>query len=217
MTIAPEVEGALDLIQKGNDYGIVMNVGHSDASSHQVVEAQQYGAKAITHLYNAMSQHLHREPGVVTGAIISQLMCELIVDGFHIHPDVIRATYHMIGKDRLILITDSNPCKGLPDGEYTFSGKNVQIVDGKARVKETGRIAGSTIKMNKECELMMQYTSCTMDDIVKMACYNPAKLYGLNKGQLTVGYDADILIVNEKFDLLTVMSQGRIVKDEVKS
>ena len=101
-------------------------------------------------------------------------MCELIVDGFHIHP---------IGKDRLVLITDVNPCKGLSDGEYTFSGKNVEIIDGKARVKETGRIAGSTIAMNKEFHLMMKYTKCTIDDIVTMTCYKPEKLYHLNKGQ----------------------------------
>ena len=214
MTIAPELPGSLDIIQRGNDCGIVMNVGHSDASSSQVIEAQQHGAKGITHLYNAMSQHLHREPGVVTGAIISQLMCELIVDGFHIHPDIIKATYQMIGSDRLVLITDSNPCKGLPDGEYTFSGKNVQIIDGKARVKETGRIAGSTIAMNKECYLMMKYTNCTIDDVVKMACYNPAKLYGLKKGQVAVGYDADILIVNEQFDISTIMSLGQIIEKE---
>lgn len=213
MTIAPELPGALDIIQRGNNDGIVMNVGHSDASASHVLQAQQYGAKGITHLYNAMSQHLHRNPGVVTGAIISQLMCELIVDGFHIHPDVIKATYQMIGKDRLVLITDSNPCKGLPDGEYTFSGKNVEIIDGKARVKETGRIAGSTIAMNKECHLMMKYTNCTIDDIVTMACYNPAKLYHLNKGQLAVGYDADILIVNEQFDISTIISHGHIIKE----
>lgn len=212
MTIAPELPGSLDLIQRGNDCGIVMNVGHSDASASQVVEAQQHGAKGITHLYNAMSQHLHRDPGVVTGAVISQLMCELIVDGFHIHPDIIHATYQMIGSDRLILITDSNPCKGLPDGDYTFSGKNVEIINGKARVKETGRIAGSTIAMNKECHLMKEYTHCTIDDVVKMACYNPAQLYNLKKGQLTVGYEADILIVNDQFDILKVINHGKVVQ-----
>ncbi|MFQ7173146.1 MAG: N-acetylglucosamine-6-phosphate deacetylase, partial [Thomasclavelia ramosa] len=101
----------------------VMNVGHSSASAKEVKKAQAYGAKGITHLYNAMSQHLHRDPGVVTGAILSDLMCELIVDGFHIDEDVIRATYKAIGKERIILITDANPCKGLPDRQYHFSGK----------------------------------------------------------------------------------------------
>lgn len=210
MTIAPDVDGALDLITYGNNMGITMNIGHTSANASQVLEAQQYGAKGITHLYNAMSQHLHRDPGVVTGAIISDLMCELIVDGFHIHEDVIKATYNAIGKERIVLITDSNPCKGLPDGEYSFSGKNVEIIEGKARVKETGRIAGSTLGMNEACYNMMKYCGCSIDDAVLMASYNPAQLYNLNKGQLTVGYDSDILVVNEKFEIINVVNKGKI-------
>lgn len=212
MTIAPELPDALKLITYGNHKGLVMNVGHSSATASEVVEAQQHGAKGITHLYNAMSQHLHRDPGVVTGAIISDLMCELIVDGFHIHKDVIKATYKAIGKERIVLITDSNPCKGLPDGEYIFSGKNVEIINGKARVKETGRIAGSTMPMNKACYNMMKYCNCSIDDAIRMACYNPAQLYNLNKGELTVGYDGDVLIVDDKINVLAVINQGYIKK-----
>ncbi|MEG0366923.1 MAG: N-acetylglucosamine-6-phosphate deacetylase [Coprobacillus sp.] len=210
MTIAPDVPCALDLITYGHNKGLIMNIGHTSASASQVLEAQQYGAKGITHLYNAMSQHLHRDPGVVTGAILSDLMCELIVDGFHIHEDIIKATYKAIGKERIVLITDSNPCKGLPDGEYSFSGKNVQIIDGKARVKETGRIAGSTLTMNKACYHMMKYCGCSIDDAVLMACYNPAQLYNLNKGRIEVGYDSDILIVDKDINILAVINQGII-------
>ena len=83
-----------------------------------------------------MSQHLHRNPGVVTGAFLSDLYCELIVDKFHIHEDVIQATYQAIGKNRIVLICDANPCKGLKDGIYEFSGKEIEIIDGKARVKD---------------------------------------------------------------------------------
>ncbi|MEG0276757.1 MAG: N-acetylglucosamine-6-phosphate deacetylase [Coprobacillus sp.] len=210
MTIAPEIEGSLDLINYGHNLGITMNIGHSSADAQKVIEAQHYGASGITHLYNAMSQHLHRDPGVVTGAILSDLMCELIVDGFHIHEDVIKATYKAIGKERIVLITDSNPCKGLPDGEYSFSGKNVEIIDGKARVKETGRIAGSTLGMNRACYNMMKYCGCCIDDAVLMASYNPAQLYHLNKGQLTVGYDSDVLVVDKNFEILKVINHGEV-------
>lgn len=210
MTIAPELEGSLDLITHGNNKGVVMNVGHSSATASQVVEAQQYGAKGITHLYNAMGQHLHRTPGVVTGAMISDLFCELIVDGFHIHEDVIKATYKAIGKERIVLICDANPCKGLPDGDYEFSGKQVAIIDGKARVKETGRIAGSTIKLNEACKNMMDWCHCTIDDAVLMASVNPAKLYGLNKGKLAVGYDGDVLVVDKDFNIIHVVNQGEV-------
>ncbi len=210
MTIAPELESALDLITYGNNNNIVMNIGHTGASAKQVLQAQQYGAKGITHLYNAMAQHLHRDPGVVTGAILSDLMCELIVDGFHVHQDVVKATYQMIGKERIILITDANPCKGLPDGSYAFSGKNVEIIDGKARVKETGRIAGSTLTLNQACYHMMEWCGCSIDDVILMASVNPAKQYHLNKGKIAVGYDGDVLIVDDQMNVLTVVNQGKI-------
>ncbi len=210
MTIAPELDGSLDLITYGHNLGIVMNIGHSSASASQVILAQEYGAEGVTHLYNAMSQHLHREPGVVTGAILSDLMCEMIVDGFHIHEDIIKATYQAIGKERIILICDANPCKGLPDGLYQFSGKNVEIIDGKARVKETGRIAGSTIPLNKACANMMKWCGCSLDDAVLMASVNPAKQYHLNKGKIEIGYDGDVLIINEDFDILSVINQGEV-------
>lgn len=210
MTIAPELPGALDLITYGSNLGVVMNVGHSEANSKQVLEAQQYGAKGVTHLYNAMTQHLHRNPGVVTGAIISDLFCELIVDGYHIDYDVIKATYQAIGKDRIILICDANPCKGLPDGHYEFAGNNIAIIDGKARVQETGRIAGSTLGLNEACYNMMKLTHCSMNDVVYMAATHPAEIYGVKKGKLEVGYEGDVLIVDKKFKILCVVNTGCI-------
>lgn len=213
MTIAPELPEALILITYGNNCGVIMNVGHSSASASQVIEAQEYGAKGITHLYNAMGQHLHREPGVVTGAMISDLFCELIVDGFHIHEDVIKATYKAIGKDRIVLICDANPCKGLPDGIYEFSGKEVEIIEGKAHVKATGRIAGSSLALNVACYNMMKICGCSIDEAVYMASTNPAKMYNLNKGKIEVGYDGDILIVNNQFNVLAVINQGCIKKN----
>ena len=208
MTFAPELEGSEELINYANQQGIVMNIGHSDASAQQVLHAQSLGAKGITHLYNAMSQHVHREPGVVTGAILSNLMCELIVDGFHIHPDIIKATYQMIGRDHLILISDANPCKGLKDGEYPFSGKQIRIQDGKAVVIETGRIAGSTLTMIQACKNMMAYTGCSLQDVICMSSYNPAQVYGWKRGRLEKGYCGDILLINEQFDIQASFLHG---------
>ena len=182
MTIAPELPDAQRLIKEGTRQGIVMNIGHSMADAQQVMQAQRNGAKGITHLYNAMSQHEHRNPGVVTGALLSDLMCELIVDGFHVHPDVVHATYRALGDDRIILISDANPYKAVADGEYPFSGKNIVIQDGKATVKETGRIAGSTLAMNTALRNMCRYTGCSVESAVRMAAYNPARLYGWKKG-----------------------------------
>ncbi|MCR0274481.1 N-acetylglucosamine-6-phosphate deacetylase [[Clostridium] innocuum] len=201
MTIAPELLDAQRLIKEGTRQGIVMNVGHSMADAQQVMQAQRNGAKGITHLYNAMSQHEHRNPGVVTGALLSDLMCELIVDGFHVHPDVVHATYRALGDDRIILISDANPYKAVADGEYPFSGKNIVIQDGKATVKETGRIAGSTLAMNTALRNMCRYTGCSVESAVRMAAYNPARLYGWKKGSIEPGYDADLMLMDDAFHI----------------
>lgn len=201
MTIAPELPDAQRLIKEGTRQGIVMNIGHSMADAQQVMQAQINGAKGITHLYNAMSQHEHRNPGVVTGALLSDLMCELIVDGFHVHPDVVHATYRAMGDERIILISDANPYKAVADGEYPFSGKNIVIQDGKATVKETGRIAGSTLAMNTALRNMCRYTSCSVESAVRMAAYNPARLYGWKKGSIEPGYDADLMLMDDAFHI----------------
>ena len=201
MTIAPELPDAQRLIKEGTRQGIVMNIGHSMADAQQVMQAQRNGAKGITHLYNAMSQHAHRNPGVVTGALLSDLMCELIVDGFHVHPDVVHATYRALGDDRIILISDANPYKAVADGEYPFSGKNIVIQDGKATVKETGRIAGSTLAMNTALRNMCRYTGCCVESAVRMAAYNPARLYGWKKGSIEPGYDADLMLMDDAFHI----------------
>lgn len=201
MTIAPELPDAQRLIKEGTRQGIVMNIGQSMADAQQVMQAQRNGAKGITHLYNAMSQHEHRNPGVVTGALLSDLMCELIVDGFHVHPDVVHATYRALGDDRIILISDANPYKAVADGEYPFSGKNIVIQDGKATVKETGRIAGSTLAMNTALRNMCRYTGCSVESAVRMAAYNPARLYGWKKGSIEPGYDADLMLMDDAFHI----------------
>lgn len=201
MTIAPELPDAQRLIKEGTRQGIVMNIGHSMADAQQAIQAQRNGAKGITHLYNAMSQHEHRNPGVVTGALLSDLMCELIVDGFHVHPDVVHATYRALGDDRIILISDANPYKAVADGEYPFSGKNIVIQDGKATVKETGRIAGSTLAMNTALRNMCRYTGCSVESAVRMAAYNPARLYGWKKGSIEPGYDADLMLMDDAFHI----------------
>lgn len=213
MTIAPELPAALDLIAKAAEQGIVMNIGHSIANAQQVLQAQESGAKGITHLYNAMSQHEHRNPGVVTGAFISKLMCELIADGFHVHPDVVQASYQAIGDDRIILISDANPYKAVPDGEYPFSGKDIVIQDGKATVKETGRIAGSTLAMNAALRNMCKYTGCSVESAVRMASYNPARLYGWKKGSIERGYDADLILMDDDFQIHEVWQKHDFMKE----
>lgn len=201
MTIAPELEGALALIAEGTKRGIVMNIGHSMANAQQVLQAQNAGAKGITHMYNAMSQHAHRNPGVVTGAFVSDVMCELIADGFHVHRDVVHATYRTLRDDRLVLISDANPFKAVKPGEYPFSGKTVMVEADIATVKETGRIAGSVLAMNRAVKNMCSFCGCGIESAIRMATYNPARLYGWKKGSIEAGYDADLILLDDDFQV----------------
>lgn len=205
MTFACELDVDHQLLQQGIEAGIIMNIGHSDATCQQVLEAEKHGAKGITHLYNAMSQHEHRNPGVVTAAFVSDgLICELIADGFHVHPDVIKATYKALGKDRIILVSDANPFKSAKEGDYIFSGKNIHVTKDSALVKETGRIAGSTLKMNVACQNMMKYCQCSLSEVLNMAAFLPGNYYGLNRGSLEKGMIGDIIIINNSFDILSM-------------
>ncbi|MEG1731556.1 MAG: N-acetylglucosamine-6-phosphate deacetylase [Longicatena sp.] len=210
ITIAPELPGALPLIQVATSHEIIVNIGHSNATCAQGLEAQAYGASGITHLYNAMSQHVHRAPGLVSAAFLSNLMCELIVDGFHVHKDVVKATYQTIGKQRIVLISDANPCKGLADGCYTFSGKNISIKNGQATVIETHRIAGSTLSLPQAARNMMTYCGCSIADIVTMAAVNPAQQYHLKQGKIAIGFAGDVVVTNEDFTILALVNQDVI-------
>ncbi|MEG2411078.1 MAG: N-acetylglucosamine-6-phosphate deacetylase [Erysipelotrichaceae bacterium] len=212
MTIAPELTNANKIIQDATKQGIIINIGHSNATCEEALFAQKDGATGITHLYNAMSQHNHRAPGLVTAAFLSNYMCELIVDGFHIHPDIIKATYQILGRNRITLISDANPCKGLADGNYSFSGKNIIIKNGEATVKETGRIAGSTLSMPQACRNMMKYCNCDIKDVVQMAAVNPSLQYHLKQGKLAVGYEGNAVIVNKEFEILSVINQDQILQ-----
>lgn len=213
MSIAPELEGAKELIQYGTARGIVMNVGHSSASAQEVVDAQSWGCKGVTHLYNAMTQQEHRNPGVVTGAILSSLSCELIVDGFHVHPQIITSTCKAIDKSRLLLISDANPCMGLRDGSYTFSGKQINIQDGQATVLETGRIAGSTITIQKAIQNMKRYSGLTYPEVIRMATYQPSILYHLSTGRIEEGCDADLLFLDDSYDIQAQVCRGKIMTE----
>ncbi|MBQ1299747.1 MAG: N-acetylglucosamine-6-phosphate deacetylase [Erysipelotrichaceae bacterium] len=211
MTIAPEMNGAMELIEYGTKNGVNMMLGHSNATSQQAIKAQEIGAFGITHLYNAMSQHSHRDPGLVTAALLDDsLVCELICDGFHVAPDVIRATIRHIGK-RIALITDASLMRGLPDGDYVFSTYEVHKEGIKAQVKTTGRIAGSVVGMDDVCRNVCEFTDCSLNDIVRMASVNPAMIAGCqsSKGRLKKGYDADMILLDENMNVMSTYISGK--------
>lgn len=214
MTVAPERKGMREFISYLTEHEITVMMGHSDAKPADIRMAVSSGSRGFTHLYNAMSQHLHRNPGCVTGAMIeTDTFAELICDGFHVNTDVVRATYQMFTPKRLVLLTDAMLGKGMPDGNYIFSGLDCYKKGKHVRVKETGRIAGSAFGMNDAVLFVKKNCQASMNDIVQMACVNPSVLAQVSdtKGTLAVGKDADLVILDEEIQIKHVFVSGKEV------
>ncbi|GAF18612.1 N-acetylglucosamine-6-phosphate deacetylase [Bacillus sp. JCM 19046] len=207
VTYAPERNEGIAFTAFLSERGITASIGHSDANYEQVNSAIQAGANQVTHLFNGMSPLHHREPGVAGAALLfDQLDVELIVDGIHIHPEIVRFAWKAKGTDRCLLITDSMRAKGLDEGEYDLGGQQVKVAAGKATLLETGSLAGSVLKMNDAVSNMIRFTGCSLAEAVQMATYNPAKKIGIleQTGTIEQGKHADLTVLrNEKEVILT--------------
>lgn len=209
MTVAVEKPNALELIEKLNNKGIITSLGHSTANYEEVIEAQKHGLKLITHLYNAMTGLHHRRPGIVGAALNSNLKCELIADGIHIHPSVLELTTKIKSADEIILVTDSIEAAGLKDGEYNLGDQRVIVKNGSARL-EDGTLAGSVLTMDQALRNMLQFTDLALPEVVKMMSLNPAKLLNMDYkiGQIKKGLQADLVILNKELKVKEVFIKG---------
>lgn len=214
MSVAPERKGMEAFIAHVAQDHVSVMIGHSDANVQDVHMAKEAGAVGFTHLYNAMSQHLHRTPGCVSGAMIeTDMLAELICDGFHVHPDVVLATYRTFHAKRLVLISDAMLGKGAKDGYYTFSNLRCKKEGIYVRVVDTGRIAGSAFGMIDAVRFMVSTCQCSMQEIVRMACMNPAKIARVDasKGSLAIAKDADICVLSKQLDVHYTFVKGQKV------
>ena len=210
MTIAPERKGMEDFIPYLVSKSIVPMIGHTASSTKEALRGLDLGAKGFTHLYNAMSQHTHRNPGCVTAALEHKNSYkELIMDGFHNDVEVVKASWRVLGPEEIIMITDCMLGKGMPDGEYTFSELRCRKVGNTVRVIETGRIAGSAISMNDAARFVKDNCNATARDIVQIGCVNPAKLLNLDYvGTLNIGCRANIAVFDENYHTEMVYVNG---------
>ena len=211
VSVAPELEGAMDFI-RGAKRLCRVSVGHTNADYDTALAAFQNGASQVTHLFNAMSPFAHRDPGVVGAAADSPgVMCELIADGIHVHPAVIRATFRMLGKDRLILISDSIRSTGLGDGAYDLGGQSVTVREGRATLIG-GVLAGSCADL-MDCMLRAVSFGVPLADAVTAAAVNPAKALGIDDrfGTLDSGKAANLAVLNEDLTLKVVVFRGKLV------
>lgn len=212
VTIAPEVAGALELISYISKLKYpVVSIGHSNADVVIAMQAFNLGAKCITHFYNAMSPFHHRRPGIM-GAITQNesVAIELIPDQNLIDPSSIKIASKLVGSERIIIITDALMSAGTSLTQFNFSGKSIQVKDGSC-FTEDGTVWGSILTMDKAIRNFIKFTDCSVDFAVKSATKNPASLLGVKrKGGLKIGYDADVVVVNEEMEVLATIVEGNL-------
>lgn len=213
VTLAPELDGAERVLERIKEFG-VPSLGHSDASYEETIDALNKGVSLFTHMFNAMSGFHHREPGAVCAAFESDAMTELIADGIHVHPAAIRLLFREKGSDKVCLITDAMSAAGLSDGSYTLGGLDITVEKGIARL-EDGTLAGSTLTMDHAVKNFKNFTDLSLPEIMKTASLNPAKVLGIDefKGSIEEGKDADLVILDENFDVRFTVIGGEIVYD----
>lgn len=206
ITLAPEIEGALEFIKSCDT---TVSIGHSTCDYDTAMAAFKNGAKSLTHTYNCMSPLHHRAPGPIPAGAESGAYAELICDGIHVHPAMVRLLVKLYGEDKVILISDSMRAAGLNDGVYDLGGLPITVKSGVA-LTENGKLAGSTTNVFACVKNAIAF-GISKDAAVKMATENPARLMGLTtKGKIEVGYDADFIIVDDQFNLIRAIARGEI-------
>lgn len=210
ITLAPEVEGAEDFVKLlTKEYPhIILSIGHSNASYEESQKSFTWGISHATHLFNAMNPYHHRKPGIVGAVFDSDVTCDMIADLVHTHPSTLELV-QQVKKEKLILITDAMRAGCMKCGTYDLGGRRVEVEEGKA-VLEDGTLAGSVLKMNEALSNMRTYTSMTFVEIVNSVTKIPARKLGVNKGELRQGYDADIVIFDENFSIISTIVSGEI-------
>ena len=209
VTLAPEMPGAEALISLCVERGVIVSLAHSNANFDETMGAFEAGARSVTHLFNAMSSLHHRDPGL-PGATLAPgtAACGIIVDGHHVHPEMVRLAYERLGPDRMYLVTDAMAAAGMGPGEHSLAGRTVRVDDGVPRLPD-GTLAGSALLMHEAVWNVMEITGCSLPDAVKMASSTPAALIGArSKGRLAPGFDADLVALSPNLEVETVWTRG---------
>ncbi|KHF38687.1 N-acetylglucosamine-6-phosphate deacetylase [Halalkalibacter okhensis] len=212
VTLAPEKDDGYALITYLLNQGINVSVAHTDAGIGVMKDVVRLGVNQVTHLCNAMTGVHHRDIGVVGAALLlEELKGEVIIDGIHVSPEMVQLIYKNMGASRLMLITDSIRAKGLAPGTYDLGGQEVAVDDYKATLPD-GTLAGSVLKMIDGVKNLCTFTDATLQDCIYMASMNPAKQLKVDdrKGSLTVGKDADLLLVDGELNIAHTFCRGEM-------
>ncbi len=213
MTIAPELNNTRYIINELVSRGIIASFGHSAATYEAAYDGIQSGISHATHLFNAMNGMHHRLPGPIPAlAEQESLTVQLIADGVHISPPMLRTARRIFGPDRIVCITDGIQALGLDDGIYTYCGRSYISRNGAARYDD-GTLIGTSLPLNQIVRRYREYTDCSLSEAISTASLNPAKTLGIadRKGTLSVGADADVILVDEELNVWLTIVKGRIV------
>ena len=210
ITISPELPGAVEMIPALRELGLAVAIGHSGATYDQAMAAVSAGAVAATHMGNAMRLLHQHEPAIFGAALESDVYCEIICDGRHLHPGTVRILLKAKGLDRVAAITDSIMAAGLPDGKYHLGVNEVVVEDGDAKLASDGTRAGSTLTQDTALRNLLAYTGRPLEEILPVLTENPAKLIGVydRKGSIEDGKDADLVVLDEQNQVADVFLQG---------
>ncbi|MEU8521387.1 N-acetylglucosamine-6-phosphate deacetylase [Streptomyces sp. NBC_01216] len=211
VTLATELPGGIDSVRLLAEHGVIAAVGHTDATYEQTRAAIDAGATVATHLFNAMPALGHRAPGPIAALLEDErITVELINDGTHLHPAALELAFHHAGAGRVAFITDAMDAAGFGDGHYALGSMAVEVKDGVARLVEGGSIAGSTLTLDRAFKRAVTVDGLPVESVVAAISANPARLLGVDDkvGSLDPGKDADLVVLDENFDLKGVMRKG---------
>jgi N-acetylglucosamine-6-phosphate deacetylase len=214
VTLAPELPGGLDLVERILGAGAVAAVGHTDAGYEEAAAAFRAGARVATHLFNGMRPLHHRDPGAVGAALDHpEVVCELVNDGLHLAPPIVRLVARIVGSRRVALITDAISAAGARDGDYSLGGVPVRVQEGRVTLVEGGNIAGSTLTMDQAFRRAVIDVGLPIEDAARAASTTPAGVLGLagRTGSVAPGLQADLAVLDERLHPTAVMSSGRWV------
>ena len=209
MTIAPELPGAIETIQHAKHLGVHSSLGHSNATHKEALRGIEAGARHATHTFNAMRPLDHREPGVLGAALSDErLTADIIADGIHVDPSMVKLFLRAKGAERAVLITDAISATGMGNGRYKLGPFEVEVKDG--RCEHEGKLAGSVLTLDRAVRNVMSFAAWSLQETIKLATVNPARLLGAarQKGVVAPGCDADLVVLTPTGEVVQTFAGG---------
>lgn len=211
ITVSPEVAGVIENTQRMVELGMVVSIGHSGADYDSTMKCINHGATAATHVFNAMKL-MHQHHPAVSGAVLeSDVFCEAICDGRHLHPAMVRLMIKVKGMDKVVAVTDSIMATGLPDGNYKLGVNDITVIDGDAKLTHGGTRAGSTLTTGKALRNLLEFTGRPLSEIIDLLTKNPAVMLGIyeERGSIDLSKRADLVIMDQDYEVVDTFVKGK--------